>query len=372
MNSAAHSALESVRVIDLSGTVATEYAAKLFCDYGADVVNIEPEEGFQTRLLPPFIQGTSISALHAYLNANKKSVCGPIEKNYLERFPRKSDLFLYSLDDHKAMEAIAASRANQCCISWYGESGAYSGYKGSDGCIQAMSGLMRGIGAPGEAPIIPPGYQAQIIGGLSAFNGSMAFLLGQLMGNLDEHFKLDCSILEANMCLTDLGPINRLNGNEIPPRMGINRFPPTYPLGVWPCKNGWLGVTALSPSQWKSFCQLLDLDDFIDIDFFDVSINRYMSIDVLEPAILKSLEEKDAEELFYRGQEMRIPLARVPTMEELLEIDQYKTRGAFTPIKSGSKSFLAPSSPFRLLKTPAIDLRVLAELGEHNGYLDKL
>ena len=81
MNSAAHSALESVRVIDLSGTVATEYAAKLFCDYGADVVNLEPEEGFQTRLLPPFIQGTSISALHAYLNANKKSVCGPIEKN---------------------------------------------------------------------------------------------------------------------------------------------------------------------------------------------------------------------------------------------------------------------------------------------------
>ena len=116
----------------------------------------------------------------------------------------------------------------------------------------------------------------------------------------------------------------------------------------------------------------MSFDDFIDIDFFDVSINRYMSIDVLEPAILKSLEEKDAEELFYRGQEMRIPLARVPTMEELLEIDQYKTRGAFTPIKSGSKSFLAPSSPFRLLKTPAIDLRVLAELGEHNGYLDKL
>jgi len=69
---------------------------------------------------------------------------------------------------------------------------------------------------------------------------------------------------------------------------------------------------------------------------------------------------------------MRIPLARVPTMEELLEIDQYKTRSAFTPIKSGSKDFLAPSSPFRLLKTPARDLRVLAELGEHNGYLDKL
>ena len=118
MNSAAHSALESVRVIDLSGTVATEYAAKLFCDYGADVVNIEPEEGFQTRLLPPFIQGTSTSALYAYLNANKKSVCGPIEKNYLERFLRKSDLFLYSLDDHKGMEAIAPSSANQCCISW--------------------------------------------------------------------------------------------------------------------------------------------------------------------------------------------------------------------------------------------------------------
>ena len=116
----------------------------------------------------------------------------------------------------------------------------------------------------------------------------------------------------------------------------------TYPLGVWPC-HGWLGVTALSPSQWKSFCQLLDLDDFIDIDFFDVSINRYMSIDVLEPAILKSLEEK-GRRTFYRAK--MNPLARVPTMEELLEIDQYKTRGAFTPIKSGSKIFPSSILPF--------------------------
>ena len=70
----------------------------------------------------------------------------------------------------------------ESCVSVGMEERASSGYKGSDGCIQAMSGLMRGIGAPGEAPIIPPGYQAQIIGGLSAFNGSMAFLLGRLMG----------------------------------------------------------------------------------------------------------------------------------------------------------------------------------------------
>ena len=169
------------------------------------------------------------------------------------------------------------------------------------------------------------------------------------------------------MCLTDLLAINAFNKNPLPPRMGINRFPPTYPLGIWPCKDGWLGVTALTPSQWKAFCELLSLDDFTDVSFFNASVNRLASADVIEPAIIQALATYSAEELFHKGQALRIPLARVPTMEELFAVDQYVSRQAFSSISMHDTTFLAPSIPFRLFATPPHFGGRVAALGEDNS-----
>ena len=57
-------------VVDVSGSVATSYAAKLFADYGAVVVNLEPANGFATRTLSPLLANGD-SAMHAYLHTNK-------------------------------------------------------------------------------------------------------------------------------------------------------------------------------------------------------------------------------------------------------------------------------------------------------------
>ena len=67
-------ALEGLSVVDISGSVSTEYCSKIFSDYGAKVINLEPESGFETRKIPPFISGKNDSAMHAYLNTNKLSI----------------------------------------------------------------------------------------------------------------------------------------------------------------------------------------------------------------------------------------------------------------------------------------------------------
>ena len=67
-------ALEGLSVVDISGSVSTEYCSKIFADYGAEVINLEPESGFETRKIPPFISGKNDSAMHAYLNTNKLSI----------------------------------------------------------------------------------------------------------------------------------------------------------------------------------------------------------------------------------------------------------------------------------------------------------
>ena len=67
-------ALAGALVVDMGGSVSTTYCAKLFADYGATVINLETEQGFATRHLPPFTLGASRdSAMHGYLNADKKS-----------------------------------------------------------------------------------------------------------------------------------------------------------------------------------------------------------------------------------------------------------------------------------------------------------
>ena len=67
------SPFQDLLIVDIGGTVASGYAGKLYADYGARVVNLEPPEGFSTRHIAPLLDNGT-SAIHAYLHANKQSV----------------------------------------------------------------------------------------------------------------------------------------------------------------------------------------------------------------------------------------------------------------------------------------------------------
>ena len=77
---------------------------------------------------------------------------------------------------------------------------------------------------------------------------------------------------------------------------------------------------------------------------------------------------QSAEDIFYRGQHAAIPLARVPTMEELFQVDQFVERNAFAraTLPDGS-ALTVPSVPFRLYGTPPHFGGPVARLGEHEG-----
>ena len=367
-NTIENSPFQGLLIVDIGGTVATGYAAKLFADYGARVVNIEPQQGFSTRRVKPLLSNGN-SAIHAYLHANKESVCCD---DLLTSHPAivAADLVLLDLTTLPSSVSVDDFDTNVCALSWYGLNGPYADFQGSDASIYALIGLMQGVGEPQSPPIIPTGYQPQIVGGLSAFNGAVGYLLGQRFkdDNKFTAFCLDASILEANMCLTEIGVAMSFNQEPLPQRMGINRFAPTYPLGIWPCKDGWLGVTVLNPAQWFAFCELLGLDDLAAEAKYQNSMARLDDVDILEPRFLQALSKYSAEDLFYRGQGMRIPLARVPTMEELLTVDQYVQRQAFSEYSCDGETFQAPSCPFRLLETPPRFGGDAAKLGADNSH----
>ena len=367
-NNISNSPFQDLLIVDIGGTVSTGFACKLFADYGARVVNLEPKSGFATRKIEPFLQNGN-SAMHGYLHANKESVV--VEGSLLEHPAiRKANLVLLDQSTLSSSISLKDFDVNTCVISWFGLDGPYSQYEGSNEAIFALTGIMGMLGESDGQPIIPTGFHPQILGGLSAFNGALSYLLGEKKvsesATAESKFCIDASIFEANMCLTDLGALSNYNG-EIPhERLGINRFFPTYPLGIWPCKDGWLGVTVLSPSQWHAFCELLGLQDLAVNPKYGISANRLDDVEIIEPQILKALSQHSAEDLFYKGQKMRIPLARVPTMSELFDVDQYVHRKAFSAIIDGDTAFKAPSTPFRLFNTPPKFGGEVAELGANN------
>jgi crotonobetainyl-CoA:carnitine CoA-transferase CaiB-like acyl-CoA transferase len=349
--------LTNVKIADVSGSIATSYATKLLADYGASVVNFEGD-GFPTRDLAPFLPNSSTSAMHGFLQQNKASVRGTASHDALEQF----DVVFY--DSQTAVDV--PSTTNTSAISWFGKHGAYADYQGSDAIVQALIGLMRGIGEEDGPPTIPSGYEAQILGGLTAYIGTLGHLLGQNLGNHEERFHLDTSIVEANLCLTEVGIVAAHNTGMTAPRMGINRFPPTYPLGIFPCKDGWLGVTVLTPSQWQAFCTLLQMEEFLHEPKYHSSLARLADREIIEPVMRKRLTERSAEELFYAGQKARIPLARVPTMEELLSVDQFVERRAFSNVEHGDTVYKVPTVPFRLFETPPSFGGQVAAFGEQD------
>ena len=362
------SALDGLKIVDVSGSVATGYCAKLFADHGAEVINLEPDTGFPTRSLAPFLpdrDAPEASAMHAYLSTNKVSVrAGSLSDDGTKRLIASADLLL---DDGASVLPVEACRGVRCSVSWYGLTGPYAGFAGTDAQCYALNGMLRLVGRPEGPPIMPTGYQAQFVGGITAYIASLGQVLAGELGNRTEAVHIDTSIFESTMCFTDVGAITTHNTGLQADRIGVNRLPPTYPLGVFPCRDGWIGLTVLTPRQWASFCALLDMGELADVPLFQSAIGRFQSADVLEPVFTAKLLEHSSETLFYRAQEAGVPLARVPTMEELFEVDQYVERRAFSSAITGDRALTVPSIPFRLLATPPTFGGRVAALGEHDG-----
>ena len=341
-------ALDGLRVLDLGGTVATAYCGKLFADYGADVVLAEPAAGHAIRTLPPIRDGASAYA--AYLSARKRSV----NVDDVEPLVARADVVLLGPSPDARLDVWAVRHPGVVfvAITWFGLTGPCRDWAGSDGVVQALIGLVRGIGPPSGPPLVPSGFEAQIVGGLTAYVAALGRLLGRDGGHGGG--VVDVSILEANLCFTEPGAVAAYHLPPTPlPRLGINRLRPTFPMGIYPCKDGWIGVTALTPAQWLSLCELLDMRELAQEPRYRLTVERMNDADRIEAEMKPRFLARTAAEWFHRGQAMRIPLALVPTTAELPEVDQYAARGAFVTIEDGRLGeFTAPNTPFRLFATP--------------------
>jgi crotonobetainyl-CoA:carnitine CoA-transferase CaiB-like acyl-CoA transferase len=367
--------LSGVRVIDLGGEVAAAYCAALFAASGADVVRLEPRGGDVVRRLPPFAKGVERpegSGMQMFLDANKRSVALDIETprgaEIGRALARDADLVVEALSPGRA-EALdlraAAPGAVHLSLSWFGREGPGRDWPGTDAVAMAAAGFLYPIGPEEGPPLVPGGFQSQINGGLVAFIAAMTALIGRQAG--DGGASVDVSLAEAQAAYAESGAV-RYAYDGLPPRTrkGVNRFPPIAPQTILPCADGWVGVTCVTPVQWRAMCGLLGAPELADDPRFASSYARFENCEALYAELVPRLMTRPAAHWFHEGQKARVPTAMVPTMEELATLDHLRAREAFGRFEHpDAGSFEAPAIPWKLSATPLARGGRAPRLGEH-------
>ena len=347
-------ALEGVRVIECGSLSAASYCARLFADFGADVIKVEPAGGDPLRGASPLFNTDdgAQSAWFSYLNFGKRSVREksgdgtPVLAGLLAECDILicGDLAASDMLDTRLYPGLIIIDA-----TWFGRSGPYSGFAATDSICRALAGNTQLVGPP-EGPLrSSPDFQAGIAGGLWAYIAAASALLARAR---DGGRRLETSVHEACVTLSEYQTAEASANGVAQQRMAINRFAPTYPLGIYPAKDDWLGLTLVTPAQWKSFCTMLGLHDLANDPELTTSSERLPRADELEARFIPRLRQRNAADWFAEALVRKIPMTPVPTLEALIGSQSLRERGAIAPLSVGKAQVFSPASPFRLLGTP--------------------
>ncbi|MDP7357883.1 MAG: CoA transferase [Pseudomonadales bacterium] len=375
-------ALSNITVVELAEGVAGPYCGRILAAHGARVIKVEiPGTGDPARSMFPRREGLGRQSggMFAWLNANKQSIAldvsDPSDAASIRQVCAGAQVVIDNISDEQRSEAglDAASLRSEnpelivCNVTWFGQTGPYRDYAGNDAVCAALAGLAFGIGEVEGPPTLPSGYEPQVIAGVTATIAVMTALISRAENSIG--YDIDLGILESCVVLHETGAIARsYDMDSVPRRFGVNRYPPTYPMGVYKCGEGWVGVTALTPAQWRSLCDLLKIPEYaVDPQYF-TSIGRFIGADELDAVLLPAFLRWSARDLMEQGQAMRIPLTLVPTPEEMLVLPEFVERGALSTISlTDGAEFDAPGIPFRLEGTPGDGSGTAPDLDQHRA-----
>ena len=340
-------ALAGIRVLEIGGGVAGAYCAKLLADMGAAVSRVEPEGGDPLGEIMLDPKEPSTRGLYLdYLSAGKKRISRAKEAGGY-------DLLILgeaaSRPDGLPIPAIATLD-----ISWFGLDGPYAEWSGGDLVAQALAGLIQPVGPVEGPPCFPGEHQAALIGGLSAYCAGLSALIG---GRREAPLHFEVCILEAILINADLQICQTVAMGAPVPRIGVNRFVPTSPVSIHRCKDGWIGITPLTPAQWRAFCAIVGLPDFADDPDLAPQRSRYPHGDRMEAAFDARFPLKTAVDWAAMGREAKVPMVVVPDAIGILEHPVFNARDSLAEFAIDGKTYRVPRTPFRLEKTsPRLDL----------------
>ncbi len=365
-----------LRVLDLSGRVAGAYASKLFADYGADVIAVEPPGGSPLRRQGPFASGRpdrETGASWLYLGTNKRSVTldiGTVTGQAI--FRRMAEEAAVIVEDFEPgrMEAFGLGyrtllqikrRLILVSITPFGQTGPRAGWKATNLTSFASGGQMSLTGDPDREPLVNGGQQAQYQAGLNAFAAAAVAAVNADTYEVPQH--IDISMQECMAAALELYlPWWAYLKRDISGRKG-NIL--SAMVGMYPAKKGHIGLHIM-PRNWPAFAIAMGRPELADDARFKDNFSRLQNNDELEAIVYAWAAGQDAMDVYHRAGAERAPIAAVHGIGDLFESPQLKERGFFRETDHPVAGTLTyPGPQFRMSEVEWTAGRAPL-LGEHN------
>ncbi|MBW1687364.1 MAG: CoA transferase [Deltaproteobacteria bacterium] len=369
-------ALTGYRVLDLADAKGA-YCTKLLADLGAEVIKVECPQGDPTRGLPPFaedIPDLERSLPFLFRNANKLGITLNLEtedgKRLLGRLVESADVLVESFTnlrlDYGSLSEINPALI-MASITEFGQSGPYRDWRGSPIVDLALSTVLIEAGFPDKAPCSVPGMPAYDATSVMAAI-SIVLALFERGGSSEGHY-IDVSVHEnARLAIypwmVTLHSYNRSPAGPPPPlerRMGAAVYP------VYPCKDGYIRVVALTPWQWDALLEVLGRPEALAGAEWRELVHRISHAAELYDIVVEFTKNYTMMELFETGHQAGVPIAPILGLSDFVDSPQTRAREFFLDMQHPViGEFRYPGPPYKWTETPCRVERPAPCLGEHN------
>jgi formyl-CoA transferase len=304
-------------VLDASQGIAGPYCGTLLAACGADVVKVEPPAGDWGRGLSTR-QG-DVSVMHVSGNRGKRGIVLDLaqerDREAMARLAARADVMLEAFRPGVAKRMGFVPEAGKpdvvfLAVSGFGQHGPYAERPGTDGVLQAFTGMVAlNAGQDGVPHRTGPILTVDMSAGVAAFAAVQAALFEQmrdrLAGATPRRRVLDVSLMHTAAALMGMNIAEHALLGEAPRLMNV-------PTGTYQgADGGWVMVAMLREPEFVQFCQVLGLPDLSQDPRFATYADRARHRDALLPLVREAFLARSAAEWVARFHAARMLCDRV-------------------------------------------------------------
>ncbi len=373
---------DEIRVLEVAGSVSGPFAGKLFADYGADVLKVEPPGGDPARHHGPFkddIPNPEASGLFLHLNTNKRSVTLNLEeeagRDIFRRLAADADIIIEDFRpgqmDEWGIGYEALSRDHpglvMASITPFGQTGPWRDYLGSELTLQAMGGPLHTNGSPHREPIKLGGFVAHYHAGIAAGLGALLARFRVEMGGDGDH--IDQAVYEAQAGFRDRRTVYLTGASYTGFAARRQAAGARTANGVRPAQDGYVNIYAGGTKHFLPFLDVIGRPDLKEHPDATKALHEYSPeyAAEVESAWMQWLMERPKRESVALTQAVGLLGGAVLGMDDLLSDPHYRGRGVWETIEHPvAGTFEYPGRQLLLSETPRQQARRAPLLGEHN------
>ena len=376
-------ALDGVRVLDLTRILAGPTCTQLLGDLGADVIKVErPGEGDDTRKWgPPYVKDadggdTSESAYYLACNRAKRSVAIDIASLegqglvrdlaarshvVVENF-KAGGLAKYGLD-YAGLSAVNPALV-YCSITGFGQTGPYRERAGYDFLAQGYGGIMSLTGEPDGEPVKVGVGVSDIVCGMYGAVAVLAALRHAEATGVGQH--IDLSLLDATVAWLAYEGTNHLVSGKVPRRQG-NGHPNIVPYRTFDSQDGKVILAVGNDGQFRRFCRFAGIDAAADDPRFQTNPARSRNRDALHALLAPVMAGRTTAEWVEGLSGIAVPCGPVNALDGVFADAQVQAREMRIEMphpKAGAGAVPLLGNPIKMSATPVRYERAPPTLGQ--------